>query len=66
MTVGDSEPDSKAQRLGYALRSLAAELVTERQRTAALERENAELKARLEALGGRAVRAIGEEPAEDR
>jgi hypothetical protein len=66
MTVDAGEPDSKAQRLGYALRSLAAELVTERQRTAALERENAELKARLEALGGRAVRATGEEPADDR
>ena len=43
-----TEPEFRAQRLGFALRSLAAELVDERRTVARLQREIAELKARLE------------------
>ena len=53
----DDEPDLptfgselRAQRLGFALRSLAAELVEERRKVAQLRREIADLRARLEAL----------------
>ena len=42
-----TEHEFRAQRLGFALRSLAAELVDERYKVAALRREVAELKARL-------------------
>lgn len=45
-----TEPEFRAQRLGHALRSLAADLVDERHKVAALRREVAELKARLESL----------------
>ena len=45
-----TEPEFRAQRLGHALRSLAADLVDERQKVAALRREVAELKARLDSL----------------
>lgn len=38
-------------RLGTVLRRLAADLVTERRRVAALRRENRELRAQLEAFG---------------
>jgi hypothetical protein len=38
----------RAQRLGFALRSLAVELVDERRKVAQLRREVADLKARLE------------------
>jgi regulator of replication initiation timing len=37
-------------RIGKALRALAADLVTEKRRVAALRRENTELKAELDAL----------------
>lgn len=53
MTPSDSpnlprtEPEIRAQRLGYALRGLAADLVDERHKVARLRREVAELKARL-------------------
>ena len=40
----------RAQRLGFALRSLAVELVDERRKVAQLRREVADLKARLESL----------------
>ena len=53
----DDEPDLprtgsevQAQRLGFALRSLAAELVDERRKVAQLRREIADLRARLESL----------------
>ena len=42
-----TEPEFRAERLGYALRSLAADLVDERNKVAALRREITELKARL-------------------
>ena len=42
-----TEPEFRAERLGFALRSLAADLVDERHKVAALRREVAELKARL-------------------
>ena len=45
-----TEPEFRAERLGYALRSLAAELVDERHKVAQLRREVAELRARLESL----------------
>ena len=45
-----TRPEVRAERLGYALRSLAAELVDERHRVAELRREVAELRARLESL----------------
>jgi cell division protein FtsB len=38
------------ERIGHALRSLAAELVDEKRRVARLQRENRELRAQLEAL----------------
>jgi cell division protein FtsB len=66
MTAQPREPDVQARRLGFALRSLAAELVTERQRTAALRRENAELKAQIEALRGRPERGSDDDPADRR
>ncbi|MDA0167395.1 hypothetical protein OM076_44460 [Solirubrobacter ginsenosidimutans] len=40
----------RAQRLGSALRGLAAELVDERRKVAQLRREIADLKARLKTL----------------
>ena len=43
-----TEPELRAQRLGFALQGLAAELVTERRKVAQLRRELAQLKARLE------------------
>jgi hypothetical protein len=53
----DDEPDLpsigselRAQRLGFALRSLAVDLVDERRKVAQLRREIAELRARLESL----------------
>ena len=45
-----TEAEIRAQRLGYALRGLAADLVDERHKVAALRREVAELKARLKSL----------------
>ena len=43
-------PEFRAERLGYALRSLAADLVDERHKVAELRREVAALRARLELL----------------
>ena len=40
----------RAQRLGFALRSIAAELVDERRKVAQLRREVADLRARLASL----------------
>jgi hypothetical protein len=55
--TSDDEPDLprigselRAQKLGFALRSLAVELVDERRKVAQLRREVADLKARLESL----------------
>ena len=45
-----TQPEVRAQRLGSALRGLAAELVDERRKVTELRREIAELKARLEGL----------------
>ena len=45
-----TEPEFRAERHGYALRSLAAELVDERHKVAELRREVAELRARLQSL----------------
>ena len=55
-------PEVRAQRLGFALRSLAVELVDERRKVAELRREVADLRARLESLeptqgGDRAARS---------
>ena len=44
--VGSEE--QRAQRLGFALRGLAAELVDERRKVVQLRREVSDLKARLE------------------
>jgi hypothetical protein len=58
----------RGQRRGFALRSLAAELVDERRKVAQLRREIADLRARLESLeptqGGdqAASRAAGTRP----
>lgn len=58
----------RAQRLGFALRSIAAELVEERRKVAQLRREVADLRARLASLeptqGGdqAASRATGSGP----
>ena len=43
-----TEPEFRAQRLGFALNSLAAELVAERQKVLQLRRELAQLNARFE------------------
>ena len=43
-----TEPEFRAQRLGFALNSLAAELVSERQKVAQLRKELEQLKARLD------------------
>jgi hypothetical protein len=45
-----TQSELRAQRLGSALRGLAAELVDERRKVAQLRREIADLKARLGAL----------------
>jgi hypothetical protein len=45
-----TQSEVRAQRLGSALRGLAAELVDERRKVALQRREIADLKARLEAL----------------
>jgi hypothetical protein len=42
--------EAVAGRLGHALQALAANLVEERRRVSALERENAELRAELKRL----------------
>lgn len=42
-----TQPEVHAERLGFALRGLAAELVEERRKVAELRREVAELRARL-------------------
>ena len=42
-----TEPEFRAQRLGFALNSLAAELVTERRKVIQLQKELEQLKARL-------------------
>jgi hypothetical protein len=50
------------EQVGSALRRLAQDLISERRRVAELERENRELKARIEALertaGGRKRRGV--------
>jgi uncharacterized coiled-coil protein SlyX len=43
-------PELRAERLGFALRGLAAELVDERRTVAQLRQQVAALQARLEAL----------------
>ena len=43
-------PELRAQRLGSAMRNLAAELVDERRKVARLRREIAEIRARLGSL----------------
>jgi regulator of replication initiation timing len=48
-------------RIGSALRALAADLVAEKQRVAALRRENSQLKAELDAL-----RRLRDEPPAER
>jgi hypothetical protein len=53
MTTGDgpdlprTEPELRAERLSFALRSLAAELVDERRKVAELRRVVAELRAEV-------------------
>ena len=45
-----TDRDSRARRLGFALRDLAADLVDERRTVAELRRSVAELRSRLEAV----------------
>jgi hypothetical protein len=45
-----TEPERRAERLGFALRSLAGELVDERRKVAELRRKVAELKSRLDSV----------------
>jgi hypothetical protein len=45
-----TEPERRNERLGFALRSLAAELVDERRKVAELRRNVAELKSQLESV----------------
>ncbi len=45
-----TKPELRAQRLGFALRGLAAELVDERRKVAQLRQQVAELQARVESL----------------
>jgi uncharacterized coiled-coil protein SlyX len=51
-----TESELRAERLGFVLQRLAAELVDERRKVAQLRREVAQLRSRLEAL----------QPAQDR
>ena len=44
-----TEPEFRAQRLGFALNGLAAELVAERRKVAQLRKELVQLEAQLEA-----------------
>ena len=46
-----TEPEFRAQRLGFALNSLAAELVAERQKVAQLRRELHQLKSQRPTAG---------------
>jgi chromosome segregation ATPase len=50
MDVPSTTPELRAQRLGSALRGLAAELVDERRKVAELRHQVAELEAQLESL----------------
>ena len=45
-----TRPEIRAERLGFALRDLAAELVDERRKVAQLRHQVADLKAELESL----------------
>ena len=45
-----TRPELRAERLGFALRNLAAELVDERRKVAQLRHQVADLQAQLEAL----------------
>jgi len=45
-----TRPELRAERLGFALRDLAAELVDERQKVAQLRHQVADLQAELESL----------------
>jgi uncharacterized coiled-coil protein SlyX len=72
--TSDDEPglprigsELRAERLGFALRSIAVELVDERRKVAQLRREVADLRARLASLEPQASdqaasRATGSEP----
>ena len=66
MTRGDepdlrrSDRESRAQRLGFALRGLAADLVSERRKVAELRRHVAELTSRLASLQATQGRAQAE------
>jgi prefoldin subunit 5 len=51
---------ASSEQIGSALRGLAADLVAARQRVALLERENRELRSRIETLE-RAVAARGDQ-----
>jgi cell shape-determining protein MreC len=48
------------EQVGSALRRLAQDLIEERRRVSELERENRELKARIEALEHTVGRTVGE------
>ena len=52
-----TEPEFRAQRLGFALNGLATELVAERRKVIQLQRELAQLNARLQC--GRTTEAEG-------
>jgi uncharacterized protein YlxW (UPF0749 family) len=45
-----TRPERRAERLGFALRDLAAELVDERRKVAQLRHQVADLQAQLESL----------------
>ena len=55
-----SGPECRAERLGFALRDLAAELVDERRKVARLRRDAAELTARVERLAAENGQLEGE------
>jgi uncharacterized coiled-coil protein SlyX len=63
-----TESELRAERLGFALRSLAADLADERRKVAQLRREIAELRSRLESSqptqGGNEAGSGGTSPPE--
>ena len=61
-----AEPEFRALRLGFALNSLAAELVAERRKVAQLRKELRQLKARLEAAGANSCQRGDAVPADGR
>ena len=53
-----TQPESRAERLGVALRGLATELIDERRKVAELRRENVQLRSQLASLTSTQPRTV--------